>query len=69
MSDLVDVHLMASFYCASNLDLKATLFIFIRTREFQSRFDVLRFSLGRASSVLIMFLKCSWKNGAEAQCS
>ena len=42
---------------------------FIRTREFQSRLDVLKFSLGRASYVLIMFLKCSQKNGAEAQCS
>ena len=32
---------------------------FIRTRKFQSRLDVLKFSLRRASYVLIMFLKCS----------
>ena len=42
---------------------------FIRTRKFQSRLDVLKFSLRRVSYVLIMFLKCSKKNGAEAQCS
>ena len=32
---------------------------FIRTRKFQSRLDVLKFYLGRASYVLLMFLKCS----------
>ena len=32
---------------------------FIRTRKFQSRLDILKFSLHRASYVLTMFLKCS----------